>query len=286
MRRVPAGLMRRVWEGRKVGAAMAVATFGVAAGGVTIYAAMGGQLEMRWALLIVGACLFSGCASAFVRGKLKLLPDSVVDEIGEDVPYSARYCTRQHLAEACRMTKPYYGDQYVAGEVAEQWRQKNPKAFVEIVNGSGILCACFGVLPLTASFLDNFLRGRVPDSRIDADCILAPRNSNEADHLYISGVVVRDPQTYLGDKRVRVMLWAMIEYLKRMYGLRRKRILVALAANKQSQRLMEKLGFVQQSSAGERADKCPLYSYDFTKKTANQILFRTGDLSAMCQCVL
>ena len=41
------------------------------------------------------------------------------------------------------------------GSVAEQWRIKNPFAFVEIVNESGELCACFGLLDLPKIFVGN-----------------------------------------------------------------------------------------------------------------------------------
>ncbi len=283
MKRVPARLCHRLAAGRNVGFAVFLGFSGLSGTAITIYAGTGNTISGGVAWSIVGGGVVVSVAAAFIRGQTKLLPNAVVDDVGADTPYTCRYCTAEHLAEACEMTKPYYGNEYVCCDVAEQWRQKNPTGFVEILNRSGELCACFGVLGLTNSFREQFVYGRVSDTLMGPDCVLAPEDSRKAEHLYISGIVVRDPDTYSGQKRAYVMVWAIVHYLKTLYGLRRNRTLIAIAANKESERLMKNLGFRLQCDGKQRVDRCPMYCYEFTKQSVKHLLMRVGDLSPMCE---
>lgn len=283
MKRIPATLCRRVVAGRTTGLTLFLILGTVVGAGMAIYAATGNTITVPLAWSIVSACLAIPLVGAFVRGKLKPLPDSMVDEMGADVPYTCAYCTREHLHEACEMTKPYYAHEYVSGEVAEQWRSANPTGFVELLNKQGELCACFGVLALTDSFRDQFIAGRVTDTQMRGDCILGADESKKSATLYISGVVVRDPSTYLGSKRAFVMVWAIVTYLKNRYGVRKKRTLIAIAANKQSEQFMQRLGFTMISPANQREDKCSMYSFNFSRESAEKLICQLGDMSPMCK---
>ena len=84
-------------------------------------------------LLVVIGVLVVSAVCAWFWGRSTLVPVILVEEMKEKEQYEARYCTPEHLQEACEMTKPYYGHEYVEGNIAEQWRTKNPKGFVEIV---------------------------------------------------------------------------------------------------------------------------------------------------------
>ena len=142
------------------------------------------------------------------------------------------------------MTKPYYSHEYVSGDIAEQWRTKNPRGFVEILNRKGELCGCFGILALSDGYREAFMAGREADTKLTSDQIYDPKESKKAEYLYISGVVVRSPGTMgVGAKRAWVLVWTVMTYLKKVYRMQRERTLFAIAANRESDRFMEGLGF-------------------------------------------
>jgi hypothetical protein len=182
------------------------------------------------------------------------------------------------------MTKPYYGREYVAPDIAVQWRTRNPMGFVQITNSEGELCACFGVLGLSDSFMDQYTKGRVADRELRGDDILDLEKSKRSKRLYISGVVVRDSESHKGHKRARVMIWAMLIYLQRTYRLRGRRELYAVAVTKESERLMKNLNFTLVSRAGSRRDKCNMYRCELTKPFWDELICKVGDWSALCTC--
>lgn len=246
-----------------------------------------GVVVSRQIVLIVGAvCIISGLVTSFIKGRMKLLPDSFIDEVSADGKYTCEYCSADKLHEACEMTKPFYRHEYVDPEIAEQWRIKNQKAFVQIVNSGGILCACFGVLAPKESFMDQFIDGLITDTQLRADNICDFENSKKCTRLYISGVIIREPSTYKGGKRAKVMIWAILYYLRKLYGLRRKRTYYALAITEESERLMNSLGFCLASDAKSRTDRCSMYKYELTKNSWHQLIRKVGDFSPMCVCRL
>lgn len=237
-------------------------------------------------MLTAGGCasVLCGLAAAYVRGRRELLPDSLVGEIGSERSYSVTYCTGRALREACDMTRAPYGAEYVSHDIAEQWRIRNLRAFVQIRNSSNQLCAAFGVLGLRPSFMDQFIAGNVTDHQLRADDICSWPESTKCSQLYLSGVVVLEPTTFLGRKRTRVMLWVMLEYMRQLYGLETRRQLYAIAATPVSSKLMHNLGFVIETPAAVRGDKCDLYRYELTKASWRTLLCEVGNLSSMVTC--
>lgn len=223
-----------------------------------------------------------GLAAAYLRGRSKLLPDSFVDEIGSERLFRAHLCTASGLREACDLTRDSYGRAYVPHDVAEQWRIRNPLAFVQIMNPENRLCACFGVLALRPSFMDQFIAGKVSDQQLGGDDVCTWEDTIKSSRLYLSGVVVLEPGGYLGAKRMRVMTWVMLEYLRRLYGLRTPRQLYAVAVTKESQKAMKHLGFVIETRAEQRTDGWDLYRYDLTEASWRAVLAQVGDFSRMC----
>lgn len=234
-----------------------------------------------WASLVV---LIVSVAAAFVKGRSQLIPVAFVDELGVDGVYDACLCDAQALAEACVLTRPSYGHQYVPAAIAEQWRLRNPKGFVVLLNASKKLSSCFGVLGLSDSFWGQFIAGRISDTQLTAEDVLPLMESKRAPRLYLSGVVVRDAGTYCGSKRARVMIWAMLTYIKRLYGLRDTRQLYALAVTPDSERLLENLGFQHACDRGVRVDRSYLFQFELTKESWTRLLERVGDLSRLCRC--
>lgn len=191
--------------------------------------------------------------------------------------------SEEALRHACEMTKPYYRHEYVSPEIAVQWWMKNPKAFIQITNSGGELCACFGVLALSKSFMEQFIKGNVSDTQLRTSDICSFSESKRANQLYISGVVVRDPSTHIGRKRATVMIWAMMIYVKKLYGLKRQRELFAVSITRESEQLMKNLGFQLACEGKERQDKCNTYKYILNHESWKKLILIVGDYSVMCK---
>jgi hypothetical protein len=274
----------RIAKGKYAGLAVFMGITGLSG---TVFGVISGagQVIPVWSIIVTGVCCTAtSFGVAYVRGQMELLPDSLVDDMSSDGAYTCTFITPQRLREACDLTEPYYGDDYVPGDIAVQWWNSNPKGFTDIANSEGVLCASFGILALKDSFMDLFLSGRVTDSQLRGEDIHNLEDSKKSSRLYISGVVVRDPSTYKGSKRARVMVWAMLWYIKVVYGLQRKKILYTLAVTKESDRLLKHMGFQLVSGPNQRIDKGLLYSYELTKDSWNILLNRVGDCSLLCKC--
>ena len=151
-----------------------------------------------------------------------------------------------------------------------------------VYNRGRELCAAFGLLALRDSFMDLFIDGRIEDLKLRDNDILTGSNAKKCERLYISGVVVRDPGKLVGHRRTKVMLWAMLQHLKREYGLRKIRELYAIAVTRESERLMRNLQFEHIGESSGRLDKCPLYRCVLTRANWKRLLCEVGDCSGMC----
>jgi hypothetical protein len=271
-------------SGWKFGVGTSVALSGVTGTVITGVAATGTVLWGPEVIALFGGCIATGVVVAWLRGKRTLLPDSLVDEMNADGKYSCRFCGPDNLRDACDMTRPYYGHEYVESDVALGWLTRNPGAFVEIVNAENVLAACFGILPLESSFMDQFIKGRLDDHQIQANDICSYEDGLKCARLYISGVIVRDHTKHLGRKRASVMIWVMLWYIRSVYGLRKKRTLYAVSVTKESETLMKNLGFTLATEAKDRKDSCNLFSYDLTPASWKAMLAKVGDWSGACVC--
>src|SRR6202035_4805197 len=85
-----------------------------------------------------------------------------------------------------------------------------------------------------------------------------------------------------GQMRTGAMLWAMLVYLRKFYGLRRVRTLYALAATKEGGRLLKHLHFSLVCAASHRADHHDLYSLVLERKSASSMEHSIPDYHQMC----
>ena len=280
-KKTPPTLLMRLRRGRASGAAAFAVAFGLLTGGASLWGALdklGGWAISGGLVLVIAV----GVGIAWLRGRATLLPDRFIDELSDEPAYQAAYCTTEQLREACDMTKPHYGNEYVPADIAEQWRLKNPQGFVSITNPVGELCACFGLLALSPSFTDIFYQGQCTDTTLRAANILNPDEAKRSARLYLSGVVVRDAHTHMGHKRARVMLWAVMKFYRDCFGLRREKTLFGLAVTPESERLLKTLEFNLASERAGRLDRCNLYELKMTKPAWERVAKRVGDLSGMC----
>lgn len=224
--------------------------------------------------------------AAFISGNIRMLPSIIIDELSKENSYIASYCDSSGLKEADEMTKPYFGNDFIPFNQIEQWRLKNPKGFVQIKNSEGLLCACFVILGLASSFFDQFLVGSLSEHDIRSDDVLDIESSKKLDRIYISGVVVRNPSSFLGHKRANIMLWTMLQYINKMYGFRKNRAYYAVAITNESEKLLKALNFNLLGDKHTRKDQSNLYKIDINRETWNNLLCRIGDYSRMVRLLI
>ena len=271
-------LIARIQAGKGVGSTAGVMTLAV----FGLIADVMGDLAI--VLLTILLSIAVGFVVAYVRGKTKQLPSSIISEICEN-SYSARFCTVQNLQEACDMTKPLFGRDYVGAERALQWHTKNPASFVAITNSSGELCAFFGILALRQSFMEQFLKGALTESDLIPTDVLSLEDAKKSSDLYISGVVVRDVNSLVSGRRVAVMVWAILMYMKSVYGLRKTRRLFALAVTEESEQFMRELGFEIAGNRDRRKDRRDLFMYQMNgRKSWEELHHKISDWSNICTC--
>ena len=236
-------------------------------------------IDPEWVWAVGCLCLVHATAALVYRSRSEYLPDIMVDEDSNDGMYDVGICDNEALSEANALTKPYYRGEYVPDDVAETWRKKNPRGFVSIRNTNGVLCAAFGVLALDESFGKQFVKGRVLDNELEGDDIKGYEESRKSRELYISGVVVREPEGAQGKRRACVMFWAMVEYLRAIYGVRRRRTIYALAVSKKGEAVLRRFGFRVVSAKHTRRDGLDLYSLELDASAIAGVAARIGDWS-------
>lgn len=275
IRRIGPNFLMRIYNGWKFGVPVVLALFTATRFILPENFSFHDRLSTSAGIVLIGVFV------AYGRGRLKLLPSTIVDELSEDRNYLVRFCSNNGLREADKMTKPYFGRGFIPFDQIEQWRLRNEKGFVQIDNAEGVLCACFVILGLEHSFLDQFTAGRLTEHDIDSDVILPFDSMKKEQRIYVSGVVVRDPNKHIGHKRATIMLWVMLQYIKRVFGLKKTRTFYALGITRESESLLKGVGFDVCGSKSKRKDGSNLYRIDLDKKKWGDLVARIGDYSKM-----
>ena len=267
MRRVQPGLVARLEKGKAVGVTAFVTTAGLSS---IPFASLG---VIGWWVLwtVLGFSGAVGLGAAYARGRFSYIPKIVVDEMGRDKGCVCKRLTAGELQQACEMTKTYYGHEYVDFRVAEKWRQANPDAFVQIVNESGEMCSCFGLIALKDSCFDEFIKGRVKDGEFEYDDVVGPKDTKKSPRLYLSGAIVSQAGTFIGRKRADMMCWVILDYYKRYFGLRKSRTIYSLAVSKEGEQILQAVGFSVVSKKNFRRDGCNLYSIQMSSAVWDQM---------------
>ncbi len=282
-KRIRPNLLMRFRKGFKYGFNTFLIIFTIATGVIGVLAITGEVFTIRFILIVGAMMIFISLFVTFIKGQLIHLPDQIIFEDNIDKEYVADFCTSRTLAQANSITKPYYGSEYVSNDKAEGWRQKSPHSFIHILNNNGKLVASFGIIAIEPSFFSQFLKGRLIDNKLEPDDILDDSRTKNSNDLYISGVVVRNPDNRIGNRRAIVMVWSMLMYLKQNFGLRKEREIYALAVSQSSENLLKRSGFSIISEASERKDSLNLYHLHFTRENYEYILDRIGDYSKFCK---
>ena len=284
MRRRRLPLWKRTVRRLKTGRAAGIKALSLLAcgGGLTIgiVDVMGITLALQYILIGCSAIAVVALGWALFRGSEALLPRDLFDR--PDGRHRIMFSSDVQLEEANEWTQYHYGEESVSSELAIQWRMKNSKAFVAITTQTGELCASFGIMALREQFQDLHIRGDVLDSDIRPSDILTISGTKQSQYLYISGVIVRDPDSPVGKRRAGVMVWAMLVYLKRVIGLSRERTLYAIAVSSVSEQILKNGGFQLLCPGDYRKDKCSVYSMVLNHATWTALVSDVGDFSSSC----
>jgi hypothetical protein len=276
-------LLFRMSHGCKTGAKTLIALFTICGTLFGLAEAAGLKIPIRyvfWSLII--SILISVVYGAS-RAETDHLPDSVVLDDEIDKTYELRFESKDVCSEFNRTSAKYFGGDSVEDPIVESWRTKSPKAFVYLRNCRGDPCAALCIFSLKPSFMEQFIKGRVSESDIEPDDILELAASKRTDSLYLSAIIVNDPQTQVGHRRAVVMVWAVIQYLKKTFGTRKKKVIYAVPVNRPSENLLRRLGFQIVSRAATRKDKHDMYSFEMTAESLVSATNRVGDYSTCCR---
>ena len=278
MKRIPPTVWKRIRTGWKWGLTFFVSLCTV--GGFMI-PLLGIKITGQAAAAIAATVVMSAIFVAYYYGKSVQLPMRVVDELSMDKHYTVSYCNSASLREADEMTRPFFRNAFVPFDRIEQWRMKNGRGFVAIHNETGELCACFVIIGLAGSFLDQFITGNVVESQIDGNIVLPYEEMIQQNRIYISGVVVKDAGSHLGCKRAKVMIWVMLKYIQKMFGIQKTRTFYALSLTHESEKLLHTMGFQQCCDKSSRMDDHDFYSIVLDTRKWKELNMRTGDYSQM-----
>jgi hypothetical protein len=138
------------------------------------------------------------------------------------------------------------------------------------------------MLGLKDGCVDLHMRGDVLDSDLATADVLTFSQTKLSSCLYISGVVVRNPGSTVGNRRATVMIWAMLMYVKKLLGLKHSRQLYTIAVTKEAKRLLVNFGFTLHRPGHQRKDGCDLFVFTLDQTSWKLLLAKVGDLSPMC----
>jgi hypothetical protein len=238
--------IKKIWFGRKICLKCFIFIFfTLCVAVIGLVSAAGIQIPLLISFVIIPfISLLISIIYTFIKTEFSHIPEFIEEDKSTEGPYICRFATKNDLAVACKLTKPFYGSEYVSPDQAEQWRIKNNKGFMVIFNKHNKLCASFGILSLKDQIMDNFIEGLITDTQFNADHINNFQKSKKSKRLYISGVIVRDSDKYIGKKRAEMLFWSMMQYVAKFYNSGVTREYYALAVNNQSVNILIKLGAI------------------------------------------
>lgn len=280
----PPSLLQRIWAGRKLAVASMMGMYTV--GGVIVAIIPESTIAVLGILTALGILTVPVPVSALVgylSGKSMALPPMLVDELSKESSYICKPCTSENLRVACDIVRPLFGSDHVDWSILEQWRLRNPKAFMQITNNDNLLTALFVILGLEDSFMDELIKGTVVESQVIGEYVQSMPQTKKMNRIYVSGIMVRDPGSYIGSKRAHVMLWCMLKYFRHHFRLSYDLVLYAVAVNKESEKLLKSLNFKVVTPAVQRKDHHNFYHIIMNEDTWAGMHQRIGNFAEMCK---
>lgn len=233
--------------------------------------------------LVLFAFLFSAIANRRKWKKRHLPVQSIIPrEIG--VTGGMRLhcpCDSRLTNEAKRLAQYWYPSETISPDKFEQLRAKNPNILVCLTGVNGDLLGYFDVLPLKESFAEFFLRGNITEWEITHEDILAAHEIRYCKYVFISGLAVWDPDSYVDQQNASILVWGLLKYLNHFYS-PAKPLALASAATKEGEDLLKKFGLGVGCQAAGRMDKRNMYTGPVTREEIAMRLACLPDWSLLC----
>src|ERR1700730_9809816 len=254
-------------------------------GASAILGIVGFHFELSGAVALAVATLV---LSAVLNYRSLISPQVAVDdvitsEVGPDAP--ARIvcpCNRETAGDAKRLAQHCYAASLtIEPDTFEQMRAKNPYLLACMTDHSGKFLAYFDAIPLRADFAEPFLQGLVTENQITHEDVLATQDLTTCKFLFISGLAVEHPDTHAGRRNASMLVWGLLKYLDRFYGLSRP-LVFALAATKEGDELLNRFALTLRSDGSSRVDGYKLYSLPLTKSALAKRLDCVPDWGKLC----
>lgn len=190
-------------------------------------------------------------------------------------------CDLKLADEAKRLAQYWYPTDTISPERFEQLRVKNPNILACLVGERGNLLGYFDVIPLKESFAEQFLRGSITESQVTHEDVFAVDEIAKCKHIFLSGLAVWDPESYVDRRNANILVWGLLKYLDHFYGAT-ERLAFASAATEEGEELLQKFEFYVGSEAEVRVDKRRMYETTLSRKEVTKRLAWLPDFSLLC----
>jgi hypothetical protein len=165
----------------------------------------------------------------------------------------------------------------------EQWRLKNPNILVCLLDEDKTVVGYFDIIPVTDDFAQSLINGIVTEHDLLHEHIVEPNRIDDCKWLYLAGIAVKDPDTFLGRRRAAYLIWGLKMYLRDYYSVPPERSLVATGASAEGEHLLKRFRFVLGQGKGRRADKQNLYVTSLANKAFVAQLAGISDWRNACR---
>lgn len=258
-------------------------SFIVSLGLYALFIQLFGLSNSPYLIIEIFGLLVVSLGIAFLKTRIFERAILLGSELGElENKIRCSFCTHEQLVEANELMSGVISGDALTDDLVEQWRQKNNKIFVCVLDESNTVIAAFGVIPLSDEIATVFTRGDIIEREIRADDILDSNAMKSCSTLYISGVVVRGHGSMAGNLSTVKLLWVMAQYLKQLYGTQQKRTLYALALTDRGENLLQRLGFRTYTPATRRRDNHNMYFLELTQQNLDRIEEKVPDYHRQC----
>jgi hypothetical protein len=191
-------------------------------------------------------------------------------------------CDRGLALEATKLAEDCYsGGITIEPQIYEQLRVKNPLILSCLTDQRGRFVGYFDVIPLDEPFARSLIQGQITELQMSHEDVLTPQQMKSCKYLFIAGIAVHEPDTYAGRRHASILVWALLQYMKRYY--RSSNALVfALAATREGDELLQR--FKLRPAAGDkfRTDHSKLYTIDISEGGIAQRLACVPNWDQLC----
>jgi hypothetical protein len=281
-KRTRSTIFYKIKRGLGAGAKVFGSLFGACAAAFAYIEISGEHIEPKYVFIILATIGSISLIVSFIKGHISHLADTIIFDNDHDLNYELHYETKVECAFFNRETSQYFGRDFVDDRIVEDWRTKNPQGFLFLKNEHNDACAALCVFALTPSFMEQFIKGRLAEYDLEESDVLSLQDAKKSDSLYLATIIVCQPNSTVGHRRTLALIWGLNQYIKKVYGLRKKRTLYTVPINVASENLVKRLGFQLVGLAQSRKDKHNLYSLELNKTNILVVEQRIGDYSNIC----